>query len=172
MLRNPVERYISEFKHVQRGATWLKSVRYCQETPFYSTPCYAGHLDWSHVTWDAFIKCDHNHANNRQVRMLADYYEIGCESLNCLTKDFNCNDELKKSNEEKLLENAKKNLRSMSFFGLTKYQALSQYLFEKTFENKLKFSQSLKLENDRLSWKLLETDEFKKYRNVIVEKNS
>jgi hypothetical protein len=83
ILRNPVERYTSEFKHVQRGGTWPKSVRYYNELPLYCQNCYAGRLDWSHATWEDFINCDFNQANNRQVRMLADYLEIGCETLKC-----------------------------------------------------------------------------------------
>ncbi len=172
MLRNPVERYISEFKHVQRGATWFKSVRYCKELPLYSQNCYVGHLDWRHATWEDFITCDNNQANNRQVRMLADYHEIGCESLKCLLKNSNCTEKMKNFDDKKILENAKKNLRSLSFFGLTEYQALSQYLFEKTFENKLRFSKNLKLDNQILSSKLLETNEFKNNKNVIIEKNN
>jgi hypothetical protein len=79
---------------------------------------------------------------------------------------------MKTFDDKKILENAKKNLRSLSFFGLTEYQALSQYLFEKTFENKLRFSKNLKLDNQRLSSKLLETNEFKNNKNAIVKKNN
>jgi hypothetical protein len=35
------------------------------------------------ATWEDFINCDFNQANNRQIRMLADYCEIGCETLKC-----------------------------------------------------------------------------------------
>ena len=175
MLRNPIERYISEFKHVQKGATWFKSVRYCKEKPLYSRNCYAPHNDWSHATWKDFLACDYNQANNRQVRMLADFFEIGCNSLDCWTKsEKNCSKDMKSSYEAKILENAKKNLRSLSFFGLTEHQSLSQYLFDKTFQKNLKFSENsigLAEENERLSSKLLEF-EFKNYRNEIIARNT
>ena len=171
MLKNPIERYISEFKHVQRGATWSKSVRYCTEYHLYSQNCYSGRKDWSHATWDDFLNCDHNQANNRQVRMMADYNEIGCECLHCWTQNENCSQEMKNSNEEKILENAKTNLRSLSFFGLAEYQELSQYLFEKTFQDTLKFSKNLTLDKRRQSSELVET-EFKNHQNIIAEKNS
>ncbi len=74
----------------------------------------------------------------------------------------------KRKYENDLLENAKKNLVSFSFFGLTEYQRLSQYLFEKTFKNKIKFSQPFKNKikfsqpffeiNDRIGLKSLEEE--------------
>ena len=64
----------------------------------------------------------------------------------------------KRKYENDLLENAKKNLVSFSFFGLTEYQRLSQYLFEKTFKNKFKFSQPFSEINDRIGLKSLEEE--------------
>ena len=64
----------------------------------------------------------------------------------------------KRKYENDLLENAKKNLVSFSFFGLTEYQRLSQYLFEKTFKNKIKFSQPFFEINDRIGLKSLEEE--------------
>ena len=173
ILRDPLERYISEFKHVQRGARWSKSVRHCKEMPVYTKTCFDSHSNCSNVTWEEFLSCDYNQANNRQVRMLADYFEIGCESLKCWTKDSNCKKEIQRTYDMKILENAKKNLRSLSFFGLTEYQALSQYLFEKTFKKKLKFSNNLSVDSveRRLSKNLLKT-EYKNYQNEIIEKNT
>ena len=59
MLRNPIERHISEFNHVKRGAVWSKSVRYCVEEPIYANKCYLGRPDWSHVTWTEFLSCEY-----------------------------------------------------------------------------------------------------------------
>lgn len=56
--------------------------------------------------------------------MLADLSLVGCYNVSTM-------------NEEErwavILESAKRNLRSMAFFGLTEYQRKTQYLFERTF---------------------------------------
>lgn len=47
LLRQPIVRYLSEFRHVQRGATWKSSRHWClgrQATPAELPPCYAGKL--------------------------------------------------------------------------------------------------------------------------------
>uniref|UniRef100_A0A4W6DJC5 Heparan-sulfate 6-O-sulfotransferase n=1 Tax=Lates calcarifer TaxID=8187 RepID=A0A4W6DJC5_LATCA len=56
MLRDPVSRYLSEWKHVQRGATWKTD-----ELP----ACYSGE-DWTGVPLADFMNCPSNLANNRQ----------------------------------------------------------------------------------------------------------
>ena len=71
MLRHPVLRYISEYLHIQRGATFSyrhicngKKVK-DEEMP----PCYPGYYDhatWENVTLSAFLSCQSNWANNRQ----------------------------------------------------------------------------------------------------------
>lgn len=56
--------------------------------------------------------------------MLADLSLVGCYNVSVM------------SEEERwavLLDSAKRNLRSMAFFGLTEYQRKTQYLFERTF---------------------------------------
>lgn len=56
--------------------------------------------------------------------MLADLSLVGCYNVSVM------------SEEERwavLLDSAKRNLRSMAFFGLTEYQRKTQYLFEHTF---------------------------------------
>jgi len=73
ILRDPVKRYLSEWKHVQRGATWKDAKLFCNgrsatkdEVDF----CYNG-TDWSGVKLDEFLNCEDNLARNRQTRMLA-----------------------------------------------------------------------------------------------------
>ncbi len=170
ILRNPLDRYVSEFQHVKRGATWERAVRACNEQPIYSNSCYSGFTDWSNVSWNDFLGCEYNLANNRQVRMLANYNELGCDRLKCWLKSSNCSLEMKIKYEDDLLENAKKNLLAMSFFGLTEYQSLSQYLFEKTFKNKFKFAKPFSVNKNRLGSKLLETV-YKSSINEIEENN-
>ena len=86
ILRNPQERYISEFKNVKKGATWSQAVRKCLYLEMYSKTCYDDKKDWSYVQFIDFLKCEYNLANNRQVRMLADYNRIGCDKLKCWLK--------------------------------------------------------------------------------------
>ncbi|KAL4624740.1 heparan-sulfate 6-O-sulfotransferase 1-A-like [Arapaima gigas] len=126
LLRDPVSRYLSEWRHVQRGATWKASLHMCdgrspttEELP----ACYEG-TDWSGCTLQQFMDCPYNLANNRQVRMLADLSLVGCYNMSFLPE---------KRRAQMLLESAKKNLRDMAFFGLTEFQRKTQYLFERTF---------------------------------------
>ncbi|CAK6964609.1 heparan-sulfate 6-O-sulfotransferase 2 isoform X1 [Scomber scombrus] len=126
ILRDPVSRYLSEWRHVQRGATWKASLHVCDgRAPTLSElpSCYAGD-DWSGCSLQEFMDCPYNLANNRQTRMLADLSLVGCYNVSAM------------SEEERwalLLESAKRNLRGMAFFGLTEYQRKTQYLFERTF---------------------------------------
>ncbi|CAJ1058754.1 heparan-sulfate 6-O-sulfotransferase 2 isoform X2 [Xyrichtys novacula] len=126
ILRDPVSRYLSEWRHVQRGATWKASLHVCDgRSPTLSElpSCYSGD-DWSGCSLQEFMDCPFNLANNRQTRMLADLSLVGCYNVSAM-------------NEEErwavLLESAKRNLLGMAFFGLTEYQRKTQYLFERTF---------------------------------------
>uniref|UniRef100_A0ACB8FIQ4 Heparan-sulfate 6-O-sulfotransferase 3 n=1 Tax=Sphaerodactylus townsendi TaxID=933632 RepID=A0ACB8FIQ4_9SAUR len=126
MLRDPVSRYLSEWKHVQRGATWKTSLHMCDgrsPTPEELPMCYLGD-DWSGVNLQEFMNCSHNLANNRQVRMLADLSLVGCYNLTFMNES---------ERNMILLQSAKNNLKNMAFFGLTEFQRKTQYLFERTF---------------------------------------
>ncbi|XP_049609106.1 heparan-sulfate 6-O-sulfotransferase 3-B [Syngnathus scovelli] len=127
MLRDPVSRYLSEWKHVQRGATWKTALHLCEGRPPSQDElpaCYSGE-DWTGVTLADFMNCPSNLANNRQVRMLADLSLVGCYNMSSMN-------ELERG--RLLLASAKANLRNMAFFGLTEYQQKTQYLFERTFD--------------------------------------
>ena len=140
-LRDPIQRYISEYEHVKKGATWLKAVRSCKDIALYKEKCYKNE-SWKGVSWQEFVNCKYNLANNRQVRMLADYNIIGCNVLKCWAS--NCTPELKHFYEQKLLHSAKHALIGFAFFGLTEYQKLSEFLFLKTFDdNKFTFSEEI-----------------------------
>lgn len=126
ILRDPVSRYLSEWRHVQRGATWKASLHVCDgRSPTLSElpSCYSGD-DWSGCSLQEFMDCAYNLANNRQTRMLADLSLVGCYNVSAMSEE---------ARWALLLESAKRNLRSMAFFGLTEYQRKTQYLFERTF---------------------------------------
>ncbi|XP_054479959.1 heparan-sulfate 6-O-sulfotransferase 3-B-like [Anoplopoma fimbria] len=126
MLRDPVSRYLSEWKHVQRGATWKTALHMCDGRPPTEDElpaCYSGE-DWTGVPLVDFMSCPSNLANNRQVRMLADLSLVGCYNMSSVS-------ELERGRV--LLASAKANLRNMAFYGLTEFQRKTQYLFERTF---------------------------------------
>ncbi|CAK6965544.1 heparan-sulfate 6-O-sulfotransferase 3-B-like [Scomber scombrus] len=126
MLRDPVSRYLSEWKHVQRGATWKTALHMCDGRPPTQDElpaCYSGE-DWTGVSLANFMNCPSNLANNRQVRMLADLSLVGCYNMSSMS-------ELERGHV--LLASAKANLRNMAFYGLTEFQRKTQYLFERTF---------------------------------------
>lgn len=134
MLRDPVQRYLSEFRHVQRGATWKKSSLRCngrsateEEVPF----CFDGD-DWVNVTLPEFLSCPSNLAINRQTRMLANLTKVDCYDTSRMTPE---------SRNAIMLQSAKDNLRSFAFFGLVEFQKESQELFEWSFDG-IRFSQS------------------------------
>lgn len=142
LLREPVARFLSEFRHVQRGATWKGSRHFCKDraaTMEEIPPCYQGD-NWEGVELDEFINCDSNLAANRQTRMLADLELIGCYDKTYMQK---------KDRDRIMLASAKKNLQSMAFFGLTEFQKISQYIFEETFN--LRFAIPFEQNNSTVS---------------------
>jgi len=126
ILRDPISRYLSEFRHVKRGATWAKATHMCGGKAWGNIlpKCYQGD-DWMDVSLAEFLNCPSNMASNRQTRMLADLELVGC---------YNKSSSLTPEHRNRiLLESAKSNLEKMAFFGLTEDQRVSQYLFEETF---------------------------------------
>ncbi|XP_044750730.1 heparan-sulfate 6-O-sulfotransferase 2 [Coccinella septempunctata] len=142
LLREPISRYLSEFRHVQRGATWKGSLHTCNGRPAMDDeipPCYVGET-WEGVEINDFIDCESNLAINRQTRMLADLSLVGCYDKNYMSKG---------DRDRIMLASAKRNLRSMAFFGLTEYQKISQYIFEETFN--LRFAIPFEQNNSTVS---------------------
>ncbi|GAB1608348.1 heparan-sulfate 6-O-sulfotransferase 3-B-like [Argonauta hians] len=125
-LRHPVHRYLSEWRHVYRGATWKSTNYRCngksaspEEIPF----CYKG-KNWRKVSLDSFLECPNNMAVNRQVRMLANLSKVNCYNRTGMSEE---------KRNSLMLESAKENLLKMAFFGMTEFQVQSQQLFESTF---------------------------------------
>ncbi|XP_059621082.1 heparan-sulfate 6-O-sulfotransferase 2 [Phlebotomus argentipes] len=126
LLREPIARYLSEFRHVQRGATWKTSRHWClgrQASAAELPACYSGE-NWMDVQLDEFAACESNLAANRQTRMLSDLALVGCYNKSSMPAD---------ERDRVMLASAKRNLASMAYFGLTEYQKISQYIFEETF---------------------------------------
>ncbi|KAG9351332.1 hypothetical protein JZ751_022579, partial [Albula glossodonta] len=126
ILRDPVSRYLSEWRHIQRGVTWKASLHVCDgraPTLAELPSCYLGD-DWSGCSLEEFMDCPFNLANNRQTRMLADLSLVGCYNVSAMSEQ---------ERGATLLESAKHNLKDMAFFGLTEFQRKTQFLFERTF---------------------------------------
>ncbi|KAM7359644.1 heparan sulfate 6-O-sulfotransferase isoform 3-T3 [Cochliomyia hominivorax] len=142
LLREPIARYMSEYRHVKRGATWKGSRHWClgrQATTQELPPCYKG-KDWLDVTIDEFAGCESNLAANRQTRMLADLALVGCYNKSAMPAH---------ERDRVMLASAKRNLAAMAYFGLTEYQKISQYIFEETFN--LRFAIPFEQHNTTLS---------------------
>lgn len=126
LLRHPVLRYVSEYLHFQRGASWGTRHKCGGKviTDAEMPPCYPGYYNnepWVNVTLPAFIACESNWANNRQTMMLADLVSVGC---------------FERSREERerlMLQSAKRSLKNFAYFGITEYIEESEALFERTF---------------------------------------
>ena len=129
-LRDPVRRYISEWKHVARGAPWSSALLSCGGKIWADIlPLCYQEEDWSGVTMEQFINCSDNLAINRQTRMLADLELVNCHNTTGMEKH---------KRDLIILNSAKANLANMAYFGLTEEQSLSQYLFEETFNLRFK----------------------------------
>ncbi|CAJ0584008.1 unnamed protein product, partial [Mesorhabditis spiculigera] len=133
-LRDPFTRIISEYRHVNRGATWMASRHICmgREPTLDELPsCYDFDIGWDGVTLDEFLDCPHNLAFNRQTRMLADLTKIGCYSNKLPAAE----------RDRIMLESAKENLRGLAYFGIKEKMEESQFLFQRLFG--LRFTKKL-----------------------------
>lgn len=139
-----MKRYLSEWKHVQRGATWKTARLFCNgrsPTREEIAPCF-NDTDWRDVSLEEFLACKDNLARNRQTRMLANLSLVEC--YNSSGMDLATRDQI-------MLDSAKTNLLKMAYFGLTEFQVYTQRLFEYTFDLKFieKFSQLPVTHSDR-----------------------
>ncbi|RNA01771.1 heparan-sulfate 6-O-sulfotransferase 2-like isoform X1 [Brachionus plicatilis] len=154
-LRNPLKRFISEWKQLVRGAPWIHKTD--KNTCLFKNykKCFNNSHLWQ-PSLEEFLSCKYNLAINRQTWMLSD-------------RSYECD---KKSDLE-LLAEAKNNLKKLAFFGLTEYQFYSQKLFEEIFEKKLYFITDLQNNNHSFAdsfFNEFNTDKTKKEQNSIYKK--
>ncbi|VDD92936.1 unnamed protein product [Enterobius vermicularis] len=134
-LREPVSRFISEYRHVERGATWLGDRHVCNgrpPSPEQLPMCFDPDVGWDGVSLDDFLACPFNLAFNRQTRMLADLTLVHCYDLHSMDPA---------TRDKIMLESAKNNLKNFAFFGLKEHMSESQWMFEQLFQ--LKFTRDL-----------------------------
>jgi len=136
MLRDPIKRFLSEFWHARQGQSWSSSRHWCSgvEATANELPACFDSEDLEHLTLEEFIKCSHNLAINRQARMLSDLALVGCYNSSSLSKE---------DRDLIILTSAKNNLHKMSFFGLSEFPKVSQYMFEATYGLNFKMKSSL-----------------------------
>lgn len=82
---------------------------------FFHVLFFAGE-NWTGVQLDEFMRCDSNLATNRQTRMLSDLALVGCYNKTAMPAH---------ERDRIMLASAKRNLATMSYFGLTEYQKVS-----------------------------------------------
>ena len=131
LLRDPVTRYLSEWKHLRSGKHWKDTKLRCNYQPvslFDVRPCFTTDT-WEGVSLNEFMNCPDNLATNRQTRMLANLSKCFCYHRN--KAKYHIRGGLQ-------LESALENLKDMAFIGLTENQMDTQKLFEKTFNVKFK----------------------------------
>ncbi|BHF82212.1 heparan sulfate 6-O-sulfotransferase activity [Sparganum proliferum] len=154
ILRDPVERYISEWQHVRRGATWKSAKLLCAGHPPLPSeyqPCYQlsspatsveeeedtdyDNLTSAHVSLERFAGCRFNLANNRQTRMLASLEPLGCyANLTSWTAAVPATTPILSPSQQALIDTAKVNLATrLAVFVLSEYMSYSQYLLQRTF---------------------------------------
>lgn len=142
VLRHPVDRFLSEYEHVQHGAVWKESrtILSCKDKIFYLTECYSKYSTNGTFSLQQFLDCPYNAAKNRQTFMLADWNLIPCEDVLSTT-----------AKESILLQSAIKNLEEMAYFALAERQNESMILFEQTFGLHFKhpFQQRSRVRKDR-----------------------
>ncbi|VDP69859.1 unnamed protein product [Schistosoma mattheei] len=141
LLRDPVDRFISEWQHIRRGATWHSATLRCnkQYPPLeHYKPCYFNEEIVenipSNVSIKSVIDCPYNLASNRQTRMLANLSILGCyKHLTKWSQPLNATvlTHIPRVSLA-LLNSAKHNLVSIiSCYGLSEYLIYSQYILQK-----------------------------------------
>ncbi|KAE9552072.1 hypothetical protein FO519_004729 [Halicephalobus sp. NKZ332] len=159
-LRNPIDRFISEYRHVERGATWLASRHVCNgkpPTPEQLPMCFDPEVGWDGVSMVEFLSCPFNLAFNRQTRMLADLTLVNCYERTAMNQS---------TRDKIMLESAKNNLKNLAYFGLKEKMEDSQYMFEKVFQ--VNFTREL---SDWNKSKSHDTEITEEEMKMIVEKN-
>jgi hypothetical protein len=161
IFRNPVKRFISEWKHVQRGVVWDGSQNVCNpEGKQISETCFGKNRE--NLTLNDFLSsCKSHVSKNRYVRWHQYYDE---KTPDCSIFD--------PKQSRILLQKAKENLLKLKYFAILEYQLQSQKLFEATFRN-LKFSKDLKqFSTQRAESFLDDLDNSKGVINRVKQANS
>lgn len=152
LLRAPVVRYLSEFRHVQRGATWKTARHWClgrQATAEELPPCYSGiSLSYTSSSFEPILYLS-IHSLNSFFFVFALFSGENWMGVQ-LDEFMNCDSNLATNRQTRMLSDlaiigcynkssmpaherdrimlasAKRNLAAMSYFGLTEYQKVTK----------------------------------------------
>lgn len=147
VLRDPIDRFLSEWKHVQRGATWMSASLKChgrrppsehyrlcvffQRRPA-ARPQKKRRLPID-VSLAEFLRCPHNLALNRQTRMLANLSALGCytDLVDWSVPRGNTGKKTLSEKQKLLLSSATFTLiERIRMFGLYEHLLFTQYLLQ------------------------------------------
>jgi hypothetical protein len=118
-IREPIQRYISEWSHLIRVNAWnIKHFKtFCQ---IKNDLCFDTYKKSRNITLKDFVNCPTNPGNNRMCRMLAMY---NWDNGECYGEGLSGDD---------MLARAKKTIDKLYWIGLNEYIDESVMLFEKT----------------------------------------
>ncbi|WAQ99411.1 H6ST1-like protein [Mya arenaria] len=140
-LRDPLDRYLSEFHHQSTTSHWEGATLGCKDydKPYWDDirPCFLT-KNWQGVSFSEFMDCPFNLATNRMTRMLADLVQTQCYS-NYHSEHW------KHVRAEEWVESAQQNIFNMKHFSLMERPDESDLLFQKAFGIKFKTKDKQKL---------------------------
>ena len=139
ILRNPLDRYISEWLQVRLGGSWQKStLRYRGKAPTatqYRLCPYSAIKNNSNLSLITFANCPKALSNNRQTRMIASLNQLGRYSyLHEWTRPSNSSSHLEKLTplQIDLLASAVENLATAFVtFGLVEHMTYTKYMYRR-----------------------------------------
>jgi hypothetical protein len=132
-LREPIQRYISEWNYIISVDIW--NIKYYKTfCEIKNDLCFDTKEKTFNLTLEKFANCPTNPGNNRMARMLALY---DYENSECYGEGISPHD---------MLERAKKTIDQLYWLGLNEYIDESVLLFEKTLSGHLK-NKYFKFEN-------------------------
>ncbi|KAM7538986.1 hypothetical protein Aperf_G00000050342 [Anoplocephala perfoliata] len=138
ILRDPIDRYISEWLHMRRKHSfWKESSLRClgQSPPFRYAACdFTEDSNTTELSFYRYVNCPQSLSNNRQTRMLASLDDLGCYShLAEWTRPISPNAEGNisfSSHQIDLLISAIDNLViDLATFGLIEHSVYTQYMY-------------------------------------------
>ena len=154
LLREPVARFLSEWTHVRRGATWRAS-RYACSTEFTqdnneNSNELLNAKSNDRPTKGTMNQPDNQQSTNRKCYSGDDWKGVDLDDyMNCdtnlainrqtrmlsdLSKVGCLNNGNRTEYNRLMLESAKHNLNRLAYFGILEYQKISQFVFETTFD--------------------------------------
>ena len=138
ILRDPMDRYLSEWLHIRRhGTSWNNSTLRCNgklPNSSHYRPCpFSKATNNSHLSLGSFASGPNSLSNNRQTRMIASIDELGCYSKLSEWTRPTCGAFLTSPQIDLLASAVDDLLRSFVTFGLIEHIVYRQYMYRVHF---------------------------------------